>query len=225
MKHWRVILELRLTQKIMKEIIAWLMATMVAMFGALPSHINIENAIAPDPVIVAPVSAPVVVEQPAPVKSIKKSVAKKEVKKSLLEIVGVEITYDNILNGVNLERAKVGARPLIVSEELNSVAQRKLADMLKYGYWGHDNPITGQKFPTWFLGDDGFYHYNSVGENLARYFPTVQQTIVGWVSSPTHYHVLSGEQFWETGIAISGNLVVQEFGGRGNPDNYLPEKE
>lgn len=141
------------------------------------------------------------------------------------EIVGDELTADNIVNVVNWERYKAGLPLLQRSEILERVANAKLQDMLEYCYWEHTNPITGVEFDYWFE-QEGYSSIGSpIGENLGRYFKTTSQAVEGWLNSPSHRAAMLNSDYSETGVAVSqtacpqkgisieGIWIVQEFGG------------
>ena len=128
------------------------------------------------------------------------------------DYLGTAINYENIFNGVNKERYSAGLKKLERSEVLDQVASDKLQDLLEYNYWSHTNPTTGAVPWFWFKKENYIYRY--VGENLARNYQTAQETVAGWMSSETHKANILKAQYEETGIAISGSLVVQVFGVR-----------
>lgn len=122
--------------------------------------------------------------------------------------MGKNITPDSIFVLVNNERAAAAIRPLNRSAALDAVAQAKLDDMLSRDYFAHNTP-DGQ--PTWIWFDKQGYQYLKAGENLARNFDTPAETVEGWVESPTHLENILNKDFTETGVAVSGSTVVQEF--------------
>ena len=127
------------------------------------------------------------------------------------EIVGTEITYENIFNGVNQERYKIGVELLARDPLLDEIAKDKLNDMLLHAYFDHNNPKTSKVFEDWFNERNAPYSY--VGENLIKGFDTVQETVDAWMNSPSHKASMLNKNYSRTGIAISGNIVVQEFAG------------
>lgn len=134
------------------------------------------------------------------------------------EVLGKEITYENIFNIVNQERYAAGLKIYKRNKKLDKVANDKLEDILKYGYWDHNNPIVGTQFELWFQKE--YYDYKVVGENLERNFSTVQEVIAAWMNSPLHKKNILEPMFIETGIAVRGNLVVQVFGSEFRLNRY-----
>lgn len=149
------------------------------------------------------------------------------------EIIGTEINYENIFNGVNKIRYGLGLPILKRSASLDAIAQARLTDMQTYNYFAHDNPTTGKKFYNWFNQPKDI-EWSYTDENLAcikkvyytengkvehcdnssdTYFLGVKELINAWINSPTHYAVITKPEITYTGIAISGDIVVQEFGG------------
>lgn len=130
------------------------------------------------------------------------------------EIKGTEINYQNVFNGINQERYKLGLNLLKRSKVLDKVAEDFLNDIIKYNYWDHKNPVTGTTFATWFALE-GYVPFKFAGQILARDFLTVQDMISAWMRSPTHKGRITRTEYKETGIAIKGSLVVQVFGVKG----------
>lgn len=122
------------------------------------------------------------------------------------EVVGTAITAENIFNGVNEARYNAGLPILKRNPVLDAAAKRKLDDMRAKNYFAHDTP-DGMKPWIFFEG----YEYKRAGENLAHQFDTVQETVDGWIASPTHYANIVKPEYTETGIAVDGDLVVQFF--------------
>lgn len=123
--------------------------------------------------------------------------------------IGKDITYENVFILVNQVRVDEGLKPLRHSATLDKVAQDHLEDMHKDGYFAHKGPSGRDE---WYYFNKEDYLFYRGGENLARYFPTVQDLVAGWVASPTHYQNIIDPTFIETGIATDGNIVVEEFG-------------
>lgn len=146
------------------------------------------------------------------------------------------VTPENILNGVNEERARLGLSTLTRSTYLDTVAQNKLTDIVEYGYFAHDNPITGEKAFKFFADAEGQYHYNYSNENLAcghvfrpkdksalhkclntshiNQYPSTEALVNAWINSAGHYRNIKNPLYQETGIAMNGNLTIQVFAGR-----------
>lgn len=122
---------------------------------------------------------------------------------------GEDLTEENIFVRVNNERAIAGLPPLTRNPKLDEAAREKLQDMLDKDYFAHDTP-DGHATWIWFV--KAGYTYTVAGENLARNFDTASATVAGWMASPTHKANILKEKYTETGVAVSGSMVVQEFG-------------
>lgn len=109
-----------------------------------------------------------------------------------------------ILELTNKTRAEVGARPLVLQNQLSLAAQNKIDDMVAKGYFAHTSPDGRTK--SEFVMDTGYY-YSVIGENLARNFATVDELFSAWLQSPTHYDTMIDPRFDEVGIAI-GDVIV-----------------
>jgi hypothetical protein len=91
--------------------------------------------------------------------------------------------------------------------------------MIKRDYWAHIAP--DGKTPWAFINESG-YKYRSAGENLAYGFDSSEQTVAGWMNSPSHRENMLKLDYKEVGfgIAYSNNyqgkgpetVVVAEYG-------------
>lgn len=190
------------------QIVSILLAITILVILLMAGFRSVKK-IEPLPLPDQPSPAPINIKEPQKPLTKDTSSSSEKPKQKAGEVVGSDITYNNILNGVNQERYNAGIDILQSNSELDKVANDKLQDMLKYNYWSHTNPTTGATFYSWF--DKEFYSYKYAGENLARDYNTVQETVRAWMDSPTHKENMLKEQYTQTGIAISGSLVVQLF--------------
>lgn len=127
---------------------------------------------------------------------------------SPLSVSAASLSASKVHTLVNQERTAQHLNPIKRTSALDAVAQAKLNDMLKYNYFSHTSP-TGKKFSYWFQVKNYIYTYG--GENLARYFTTEKAMVKAWMGSPSHRANILKPQYTDTGIAVSGSLVVQEF--------------
>lgn len=129
------------------------------------------------------------------------NVARGEVDGGATEILAVDdrISRGAILRQTNVARGE-GASSLTMNVSLQKAAQKKAEDMAGRGYFAHDTPEG--KAPWLWIQEEG-YVYESAGENLAVNFDTGQDVIDEWIASPSHRHVLLGEQYKEVGIGIA----------------------
>lgn len=124
------------------------------------------------------------------------------------QVVGTEITAENVFNATNQLRSDSNLALLRRNPKLDAAAQAKLADELSKGYFAHASP-EGKDHRDW-IRESGYVPTYS-GENLATDFSTVQETVSAWKASPTHYANMVKPEYIETGIAVSGSMVVQMF--------------
>ncbi len=117
-----------------------------------------------------------------------------------------EMSRSGLLSGTNTQRANNGASALGINSQLNSAAQAKANDMVARDYWSHKTP-DGQD--PWIFIDAQGYSYQKAGENLAYGFANSQDTIIGWMNSPSHKANLLDTVFTEVGFgfANSSNFV------------------
>jgi len=137
-----------------------------------------------------------------------------------------EMTSYALLDCTNAIREKNIHNSLVMNDMLSVAAEKKLDDMIEYGYWAHQNPTTGRQ-PWDFITDAG-YDYETAGENLAIGFTDSQKICAAWEKSKPHFANLVNTTYQEVGFAIDkanlhknakGILVVQMFGSR---DDFKP---
>lgn len=112
---------------------------------------------------------------------------------------------------INKLRHDNGLQPLTLNTRLDNSAQAKANHIRDNNYWSHDyKDIT----PWTFINESG-YHYKKAGENLAHCYDTVEETIQGWLDSPTHKANMLGD-YKDIGIgeSISNDckVIVTHFG-------------
>lgn len=122
-------------------------------------------------------------------------------------------TIDNLLAGINAERAKVGVAPLKLDERLNKSAQIKADDMENRDYFGHVDPDGKRGLDI--IRDNMPNACTTVSENLLDNNDASNDDIVrsiqGWVGSPAHYRGLTNPNYDITGFGISGYNIVEHF--------------
>jgi uncharacterized protein YkwD len=118
-----------------------------------------------------------------------------------------------ILALVNAERARVGARPLVLNPRLAAAAQRHVEDlavMRRLNHTGSDGSSVASRVR------DAGYSYRYVGENIAMGYPSVAAVMNGWMNSPGHRQNILNPNYTELGVAYrtgsGGPYWVQVFG-------------
>jgi hypothetical protein len=131
--------------------------------------------------------------------------------------INSEITVQQVIDGTNVERQKLGLPPLHENLSLSKAAQAKAQNMFAENYWAHFSP--SGKDPWGFIVGSG-YHFSYAGENLARNFYTSDEVVKALMNSPTHRANLLNPHYQDIGIAVvdgvllgqKTTLIVQEFG-------------
>ncbi len=103
------------------------------------------------------------------------------------------------------------------SDLLNQASFKKAQDMMIKEYFAHTSPEN--KGLDYWLSLIG-YKYQTAGENLAMGFAGVEEVVVAWKASPTHYANLVDKDFTEIGAAMTSGfytgkettLAAQYFG-------------
>jgi uncharacterized protein YkwD len=127
---------------------------------------------------------------------------------------------DQVLELINLERAKESLQPVVVNEALEAIAGDYACRMADESFFGHEDPRNGYGPAERAVA--GKYKYFAIGENLAAGPETAAQVMRLWMQSDTHRAVILDPCWKEVGIAARvggeyGTYWVQEFG---DPADY-----
>ncbi len=117
-----------------------------------------------------------------------------------------EMSPNNLLTITNQHRASNDGQPLQINSKLTEAAQRKAQDMAQRNYWSHTTPDGEQ---PWVFVDQVEYRYIKAGENLAYGFLTSEQTINGWMNSPSHRENMLDNSFSEVGFGFVNAVDYQ----------------
>jgi len=120
-----------------------------------------------------------------------------------------------ILQLVNAERAKTGAKPLASSSECTKLARMKSQDMVDKNYFSHQSPTYGSPFD---LLKSNNVSYMYAGENIAMN-QSADAAFKAWMNSEGHKKNILNPNFTELGVGIApkGNgsyIYTQLFIGR-----------
>mgnify|MGYP000915922477 CR=1 FL=1 len=120
-----------------------------------------------------------------------------------------------ILQLVNAERSKNGAKSLSASSECAKLARMKSQDMVDNNYFSHQSPTYGSPFDM-LKSNNVSYMY--AGENIAMN-QSAEAAFKAWMNSEGHRKNILNPNFTELGIGISskGNgsyIYTQLFIGR-----------
>lgn len=121
-----------------------------------------------------------------------------------------EMSRTNLLASTNNRRANNGVSSLSLNSKLNQAAQNKAVDMRDRNYWSHETPDGDQ---PWVFIDAVGYVYTKAGENLAYGYPTSDETVTGWMNSPSHKANMLDSAFTEVGF---GFVNSDNFNSSGN---------
>lgn len=122
---------------------------------------------------------------------------------------------DQVLQLVNLARAEEALQPVVVSPRIQTVAEDYACHMIESGFFGHQDPETGDSAGDRVLS--GKYLFHSLGENLAAGQMTAAEVMKAWMESPSHRDVILDPNWKDVGIAVRGGgefaiYWVQLFG-------------
>ena len=134
-------------------------------------------------------------------------------------LLGLNPPFDSreVIKITNETRLTHNLPALKPNTKLDLAASDKLNDMAIKEYFSHVSP-TGTD--PWYWIKNSQYNYSVAGENLAIGFVTANDTIQGWLNSPSHRANLLNNGYTEIGVAVKsveindreGVLVVQMFG-------------
>lgn len=115
-----------------------------------------------------------------------------------------------VINLVNVERAKAGLPALKYDWELARVAKHKSQDMSNRGYFSHTSPTYGSPFTM--MKNYGI-NYKSAGENIAKGQRSAQQVVNDWMNSPGHRANILNKDFTHIGVGYvsDGHYWTQMF--------------
>lgn len=127
------------------------------------------------------------------------------------------VTKEEIVHLVNLERQTRGLDPLFEDSKLSIAAEAKGRNMFEENYWAHYSP--SGKDPWSFILNAG-YKFTYAGENLAKNFYTSSEAVSAWMNSPTHRDNILSNKYRNIGVAVvegvlngqTTTVIVQEFG-------------
>ncbi len=129
------------------------------------------------------------------------------------------LSINALLAGTNQQRSGNGLSGLAINGQLNQAAQAKANDMSSRNYWSHNTP---EGNPPWVFFDAAGYSYSRAGENLAYGFLTSDETITGWMNSPSHRENVLNTGYTEVGFGFADvadyqgtgpeTIVVAEYG-------------
>jgi uncharacterized protein YkwD len=120
-----------------------------------------------------------------------------------------------VLELINEQRTSYGLPALSTNPILESQAEHYACEMIHYGFFGHENPVTGSTLRD--RAAEFGYSYMVIGENLAAGQDSPFEVVNDWMNSPGHRANILGEHFTEAGVGVRAGGVyglywVVEFG-------------
>jgi uncharacterized protein YkwD len=117
----------------------------------------------------------------------------------------------SLRDAVNAERRSHGLAPLPIGTSLERAARDHTADMVKFGYFGHDWH-NGASFNRWVTR----YFACTAGEIIAWRSPmqNANNAVQQWLHSPGHRAALLGHDWTVMGVGLGQRHATVVFGGR-----------
>jgi uncharacterized protein YkwD len=122
-----------------------------------------------------------------------------------------EITAENVVALMNVERAAHGLPPLKLDARLARAAEDRMRDMEEGGWWSHQSPEGRSPF-VWLAVRA--YHYQYAGENLAAGFETAELLVSSWMESDGHRANILNPNYDDCGMAIIDGSTIRPAAGR-----------
>ncbi|MGW5241124.1 CAP domain-containing protein [Monashia sp. NPDC004114] len=122
---------------------------------------------------------------------------------------------NDVVNLVNIERARAGCRPLVISASLQRAAQAHSADMAENDQLSHDGS-NGESFVSRLRAAG--YRGGPVGENIAAGPSSAKAVMTIWMGSRADRDNILDCRFTAIGVGrassgSSGSYWTQDFGG------------
>ena len=128
-------------------------------------------------------------------------------------------TAEELLRLVNIEREKVGVKPLVIDANMTKTAQWKADDMHTRKYFSHfpatiDGVKNTQKYTVNYenrlvLGVTCIESSENIVDNIVS--NDSKTAVEAWVDSKPHYKAMINPDYTLTGFGISGTKIVQHF--------------
>ena len=125
-----------------------------------------------------------------------------------------------VIEAVNMERAKMALAPLSAKIDLETSAQKHAEDMKARDFFSHENPDGLRSNDR--IKKTGYGVINAqecrcrykvfLGENLAKGQTSVSQVIEEWMNSPSHREAMLSRDYDEVGVGLIDDIWVLNFG-------------
>jgi uncharacterized protein YkwD len=120
-----------------------------------------------------------------------------------------------VIGCTNSERARYGLPSLRLNRVLRQAAEYHARNMLKYGFFSHDDPF-GHGPPARVGLFGNVHRYRWLGENLATGFGSAGAACRGWMASAHHRAIILNPHFRLIGVGFARSAAatyfVEDFG-------------
>ena len=127
----------------------------------------------------------------------------------------IEAAELEIVRLINEERAKVGAPPLVVDPVLMEIARLRSEDMVKRGYFGHNDPETGECLYWKMLTDRGYHSPSGEISTKLLYTTTIRyktpaRAVRNWMNSQAHREIAVDPSYSKVGVGLAtgSNYII-----------------
>jgi len=120
---------------------------------------------------------------------------------------GVHAFELEVVRLVNIERANVGASPLMINDTLMMAARFKSQEMSNLRYFSHSSPVYGDFTAI----SRQLFGLGASGENLAAGHESPAAVVIGWMNSPGHRENMLSSGFTEIGVGFYESYWTQKF--------------
>ena len=126
--------------------------------------------------------------------------------------IRLQAREEALRDAVNAERRRNGLGPLAIDSTLQRDARMHTADMIRFGYFGHEWH-DGRSFRAWILRRTTC---DTMGEILAWSSPqqTPGHAVRQWLDSPGHRALLLGTTWTVMGVELTQRHAAVDFGRR-----------
>ena len=109
---------------------------------------------------------------------------------------------NEVLDIINSYREEGGIEPLVLDDELTTIACARAEEIAWSGRFSHYRP--NNKFFSSILKDAGITK-GSAGENIGRRFTSAADVCQAWKESETHYENIMNPEFTRIGIGVAAD--------------------
>jgi uncharacterized protein YkwD len=124
--------------------------------------------------------------------------------------IRLQAREEALRDAVNAERRRNGLAPLAIDPTLQRDARAHTADMIRFGYFGHEWH-DGRSFRAWILRRTTC---DTMGEILAWSSPqqTPDHAVRQWLDSPGHRALLLAKTWTVMGVELTQRHAAVDFG-------------